>query len=155
MAQKDRVFQILDLIRAKQKVNVSELSEKFQVTGETIRRDLERLEREGYVARTYGGAVLIQQPPGHVNYTERAIQNVEAKNRMTHKSAAKSFGSSVMPLRLRLTQASVVSANMNIAAHAALNRIPMVSSLQNTSLMPRQMDCCIGCRLLSFVIGRP
>ena len=52
MAQKDRVFQILDLIRAKQKVNVSELSEKFQVTGETIRRDLERLEREGYVART-------------------------------------------------------------------------------------------------------
>ena len=49
MAQKDRVFQILDLIRAKQKVNVSELSEKFQVTGETIRRDLERLEREGYV----------------------------------------------------------------------------------------------------------
>ena len=88
MTQKDRVFQILDLIRAKQKVNVSELSEKFQVTGETIRRDLERLEREGYVARTYGGAVLIQQPPGHVNYTERAIQNVEAKNRMGELTAA-------------------------------------------------------------------
>ena len=82
MAQKDRVFQILDLIRAKQKVSVSELSAKFGVTGETIRRDLERLEREGYVARTYGGAVLIQQPPGHVNYTERAVQNEEAKIEM-------------------------------------------------------------------------
>ena len=81
MAQKDRVFQILDLIRAKQKVSVSELSAKFGVTGETIRRDLERLEREGYVARTYGGAVLIQQPPGHVNYTERAVQNVRSECR--------------------------------------------------------------------------
>ena len=88
MAQKDRVFQILDLIRVKQKVSVSELSRKFDVTGETIRRDLERLEREGYVARTYGGAVLIQQPPGHVNYTERAIQNVEAKNLLGELAAS-------------------------------------------------------------------
>ena len=88
MAQKDRVFQILDLIRAKQKVSVSELSAKFGVTGETIRRDLERLEREGYVARTYGGAVLIQQPPGHVNYTERAVQNVEAKMEMGELTAS-------------------------------------------------------------------
>ena len=88
MAQKDRVFQILDLIRAKQKVSVSELSAKFGVTGETIRRDLERLEREGYVARTYGGAVLIQQPPGHVNYTERAVQNVEAKIEMGELTAS-------------------------------------------------------------------
>ncbi len=88
MAQKDRVFQILDLIRAKQKVSVSELSRKFDVTGETIRRDLEKLEREGYVARTYGGAVLVQQPPGHVNYTERAVQNVEAKNRMGELTAS-------------------------------------------------------------------
>ena len=88
MAQKDRVFEILDLVRAKQKVNVSELSKKFGVTGETIRRDLERLEREGYVARTYGGAVLIQQPPGHVNYTERAVLNVEAKMRMGELTAS-------------------------------------------------------------------
>ena len=82
------MFQILDLIRAKQKVSVSELSAKFGVTGETIRRDLERLEREGYVARTYGGAVLIQQPPGHVNYTERAVQNVEAKIEMGELTAS-------------------------------------------------------------------
>lgn len=88
MAQKDRVFQILDLIRAKQKVSVSELSSRFHVTGETIRRDLERLEKEGYVARTYGGAVLIQMPPGHVNYTERAVQNVDAKNRMGELTAS-------------------------------------------------------------------
>ena len=79
MAQKERTFEILDMIRTQQKVSVSELSQRYKVTGETIRRDLEKLEREGYVARTYGGAVLITQPSGHVNYTERAILNVEAK----------------------------------------------------------------------------
>ena len=88
MAQKDRLFEILDMVRAQKKVSVTELSRKYQVTGETIRRDLERLEREGYVARTYGGAVLIQQPPGHVNYTERAVQNVDAKIRMGELTAS-------------------------------------------------------------------
>ena len=58
MAQKDRVFEILELIRTKQKISVSELTQKYKVTNETIRRDLERLEKEGYIARTYGGAVL-------------------------------------------------------------------------------------------------
>lgn len=79
MAQKDRVFEILELIRTKQKISVSELTQKYKVTNETIRRDLERLEKEGYIARTYGGAVLVQHPTGHVNYTERAGQNVDAK----------------------------------------------------------------------------
>ncbi|WP_140435101.1 DeoR/GlpR family DNA-binding transcription regulator, partial [Escherichia coli] len=39
-------------------VTVSNLSGIFQVTEETIRRDLEKLEDEGFLTRTYGGAVL-------------------------------------------------------------------------------------------------
>ncbi|WP_346426997.1 DeoR family transcriptional regulator [Lysinibacillus sp. KCTC 33748] len=37
------------------KVYVSELSQKFSVTEETIRRDLEKLDKKGIVSRTYGG----------------------------------------------------------------------------------------------------
>ena len=40
------------------KVLVAELSTRYQVTEETIRRDLEKLEKEGFVKKTYGGAVL-------------------------------------------------------------------------------------------------
>ena len=39
------------------KVVVSELAEQYDVTEETIRRDLEKLEAEGYAQKTYGGAV--------------------------------------------------------------------------------------------------
>ena len=40
MAQKDRLDQIRATVREKERVVVSELSKQFQVTEETIRRDL-------------------------------------------------------------------------------------------------------------------
>lgn len=58
MAAKDRIQSIKQMIANDKKVAVSNLSAIFQVTEETIRRDLEKLEDEGYLTRTYGGAVL-------------------------------------------------------------------------------------------------
>ena len=54
----ERKNEILAILQKEQRVLVSELSRKYDVTDETIRRDLEKLESEGYVKRTYGGAVL-------------------------------------------------------------------------------------------------
>ncbi len=56
----ERKNEILAILQKEQRVLVSELSKKYDVTDETIRRDLEKLESEGYVKRTYGGAVLNQ-----------------------------------------------------------------------------------------------
>jgi DeoR/GlpR family transcriptional regulator of sugar metabolism len=38
-------------------IRISEMAREFGVSGETIRRDVEELNRSGKVARTYGGAV--------------------------------------------------------------------------------------------------
>ncbi|MCB2352879.1 DeoR/GlpR family DNA-binding transcription regulator [Clostridium estertheticum] len=46
---------------SEKKLYVSKLSEKFDVTEETIRRDLEKLEQQGLVTRSYGGAILNTQ----------------------------------------------------------------------------------------------
>lgn len=54
----DRRGEILDRIQQEGSVKVPELSAEFKVTEETIRRDLEKLEAEGHITRTYGGAVL-------------------------------------------------------------------------------------------------
>lgn len=54
----DRRGEILDRIQQEGSVKVPELSVEFKVTEETIRRDLEKLEAEGHITRTYGGAVL-------------------------------------------------------------------------------------------------
>lgn len=53
----DRHTNILRNLKLQGSVKVSELSKKFKVTEETIRRDLEKLEKNGHLQRTHGGAV--------------------------------------------------------------------------------------------------
>ena len=45
-------------MQREKRVVVSELSAFFGVSEETIRRDLEKLSEDGFVIKTYGGAVL-------------------------------------------------------------------------------------------------
>lgn len=54
----ERKNEILKILQKEQRVLVSELSQRYEVTEETIRRDLDKLEKEGFVRKTYGGAVL-------------------------------------------------------------------------------------------------
>ena len=54
---KNRLEHIREQVKNEKKVTVSELSKIYKVTEETIRRDLEKLEKEGFLTRTFGGAV--------------------------------------------------------------------------------------------------
>ena len=47
----ERKNEILSILQKEQRVLVAELSTRYQVTEETIRRDLEKLEKEGFVKR--------------------------------------------------------------------------------------------------------
>ena len=58
MIPAERRARIVDLVKERRAVRVSSLSEDLGVSGMTIRRDLERLEVEGVLVRTHGGAVL-------------------------------------------------------------------------------------------------
>ena len=60
MYAEERRRQIASLTAVEGRVNVTELSAKFNVTAETIRRDLAVLDREGVVHRVHGGAVASQ-----------------------------------------------------------------------------------------------
>lgn len=70
---------ILTKLQAEKKVVVSDLSEQFQVTEETIRRDLEKLENEGLAKKTYGGAVLNESLNIDLPYIVRKKANVSGK----------------------------------------------------------------------------
>lgn len=58
MFTEERLEQILDILNKSGRVNVKELSEQFNVSEGMIRKDLQKLEREGLLQRTYGGAIL-------------------------------------------------------------------------------------------------
>jgi DeoR/GlpR family transcriptional regulator of sugar metabolism len=53
----ERQKMILSKLQINQTALVSDLSREFNVTPETIRRDLEKLEKRGLIRKTYGGAV--------------------------------------------------------------------------------------------------
>ena len=88
MGQRERLEGIRALVKTEKRVVVSELSRQFEVTEETIRRDLEKLEGEGLVARTYGGAVLnMGDAAVRVSYVRRSQTNVEEKRAIARIAA--------------------------------------------------------------------
>lgn len=54
----ERTQYILKMLNENKTVSVNELSKAIQVTEETIRRDLEKLEKQGAIQRVHGGAYL-------------------------------------------------------------------------------------------------
>ena len=82
-AERRRV--ITERIRATGQVVVSALSTEFQVSEETIRRDLESLEKEGIATRIYGGAVLRGNDHAAPPYSIRKNTNIEPKIAIAQK----------------------------------------------------------------------
>ncbi len=58
----ERRQKIIDIIAETNSITVSELSRRLGVTVVTIRKDLEVLENNGLVTRTYGGVILGRHP---------------------------------------------------------------------------------------------
>ncbi|MEK4535086.1 MULTISPECIES: DeoR/GlpR family DNA-binding transcription regulator [Peribacillus] len=75
----ERQRKIVELVNERLSIRVSELSDVFNVTEETIRRDLERLEKEELLRRSHGGAVSIEKNNTETPYTEREILNSTEK----------------------------------------------------------------------------
>jgi len=75
----ERKNEILNKLRIEQRVLVNELAIHYGVTEETIRRDLDKLEKEGYATKTYGGAIWGNNTKLDLSYTVRNKTNVEAK----------------------------------------------------------------------------
>jgi len=54
----ERITKIKKLIQEEQSLKVSELSKIFNVSEVTTRRDLAKLEKQGFIERTHGGAIV-------------------------------------------------------------------------------------------------
>ncbi len=76
----DRHQSIIELVKEKGSVKVAELSQMFSKTEETIRRDLEKLELQGKLIRSHGGAISVgDADPFVISYVERELTNVSEK----------------------------------------------------------------------------
>ncbi len=82
----ERRQHIVDKIKQEKKVYVSELSQLFKVTEETVRRDLEKLENENILRRSYGGAILSEQTGEDLSFLKRSTINNPGKEYIAEKA---------------------------------------------------------------------
>jgi DeoR family L-fucose operon activator len=78
----ERYDKIVQLVNERGSIRVTELSDLCQVTEETIRRDLDRLEQAGRLRRSHGGAVSVKDQQPEIPYFEREITHAEEKKRI-------------------------------------------------------------------------
>lgn len=73
---------IIEKLQAEKKVIVSQLSDFFCVSDETIRRDLDRLCQEGLAIKSYGGAIL-NDNAADLPFSVRKSHNLAEKQKIS------------------------------------------------------------------------
>lgn len=78
---------ILDRLLSQGNVRITDLSREFNVSTETIRRDLNELSDEKKLIKVHGGAIALKHPIREEGYNIRVKQNCEAKKRIGQYAA--------------------------------------------------------------------
>lgn len=86
MFAEERLEKIIDILYRDGKVVVKDLSRQFDISQDSIRKDLKVLEKRGLIERTYGGAILKSQIPKLRRMEERLKEDIEEKRIIANKA---------------------------------------------------------------------
>ena len=75
----ERRNEILEKLQNDRRVVVSELSQIYEVSEETIRRDLDKLVQDGFAIKSYGGAVINENVNIEFPFNIRKNRNIVGK----------------------------------------------------------------------------
>lgn len=84
MLKEERKQKILDILQLEQKVIASDLSKLFDVSEDTVRRDLKELDALGLIKRVHSGALLVGPPV--TDFAYRQTLSLDIKTKMAKKA---------------------------------------------------------------------
>lgn len=82
MLAQERRNLILERLQEDKSVVVAELSQRYSVSEETIRRDLDKLEKDGFATKSYGGAVVNESISIDMPFNVRKKRNIRGKQKI-------------------------------------------------------------------------
>lgn len=88
MNANDRQTDILEQLAKRGELSIAELSQRFEVSEMTVRRDLNQLAASGLIERTHGGAVATSSGSFEPPFGLRSQANTEAKRRIAVQAAS-------------------------------------------------------------------
>ncbi|MDZ4270206.1 MAG: DeoR/GlpR family DNA-binding transcription regulator, partial [Mycobacterium sp.] len=120
MYPEERQQAIASLVMAKGRASVTELAQEYDVTTETVRRDLAVLDKAGIVRRVHGGAVPVRA----LHLVEPGVGERDV-TRAEHKDAIAAAAAEFFPLSGATVLMDAGTTTMRIAAHVPTDR-PLV-----------------------------
>lgn len=79
MFQEERINAIMEHLNQYQRIDIKEICQQFDVSRDTARRDLLKMEELGLILRTHGGAVLPKKTKEIYEYKERLVRESDEK----------------------------------------------------------------------------
>jgi DeoR family glycerol-3-phosphate regulon repressor len=128
MIPNPRQNDLLEEVRARGSISVEALAERFGVTLQTVRRDVQRLSEAGLVARFHGGVRVPSSTTENIAYRQRQAIHAEGKQAIARAVAARvphgcsmflNIGTTLEAVAQELkahTGLRVITNNLNVAA---------------------------------------
>lgn len=123
--------QIMEYIEQFDEANVQELAEHCEVSIETIRRDLNKLDKDGLLHRTHGGAVSHKKRDIGRSFTTRQRLNSEAKRSIAENVLEYLQPESVIALDASSTSWNVAQRIPNIPCTVVSSSMRIIYSLSH------------------------
>lgn len=135
MLQEERYKKITELLKQSDVVKVTELVRVLNVSVDTVRRDLENLEKKGQLKRVHGGAVLVADYGDKLSFPFREFKFKEEK------------------AELAALACTFVSEGQAIALNAGTTNIEMARKLADS--FERLTVITNGLRIVDCFSGKP
>lgn len=87
MQKSKRLEIIKDYLKTHKDVQINEFSKVLDVSESTIRRDVKKLAKDGFLKELYGSIVLVETRNEDILLYDRLNENVELKNKIGKKAA--------------------------------------------------------------------
>lgn len=136
MIPNPRQNDLLQEVRARGSVSVEALAEKFGVTLQTVRRDVQRMAEAGLVARFHGGVRVPSSTTENIAYRQRQALQADGKARIAKAIAARIPAGSSLFLNLGTTTEAVAR---ELLHHKGLRVI--TNNLNVATLLSDNTDC--------------
>jgi len=136
MIPNPRQNDLLQEVRARGSVSVEALADKFGVTLQTVRRDVQRMAEAGLVARFHGGVRVPSSTTENIAYRQRQALQADGKARIAKAIAARIPAGSSLFLNLGTTTEAVAR---ELLHHKGLRVI--TNNLNVATILSDNTDC--------------
>jgi DeoR/GlpR family transcriptional regulator of sugar metabolism len=137
MFQEERLISVLEYLKNHKRISVDEICEHYNVSRDTARRDIVKLEEQGSIIRTRGGAILPTLSKGVGNYEQR-LQAEPSSKQTIGKLAASLIQDSDYLLMDASTTVLYAATEM-----ATKHNVVVTNSIEIAAILTRKEDTVI------------